>query len=149
MKMKRKAICALSTLLFLISLFSVAVPEGFALENASDYFSFTDVWATAQSLGKVRIDFDINATHQMLEVGAKKIYICEQQSNGKYAVVETYSSSDRPDFMNTNSAFGDGYVVYNGTPGVNYFATVELYARDSAGNETLVFDTNVVTAKWF
>ncbi len=147
MKMKRKAICALSTLLFLVSLFSVAVPEGFALANASDYFSVTDVWATAQSGGKVRIDFDINATHQMLEVGAKAIYICEQQSNGKYTIVETYTSDDRPDFINTKSAFGDGYVVYPGTPGVNYYAILELYARDSEGSETLAFSTKVVTAK--
>lgn len=145
--MKRKAICALSTVLFLISLFSVAVPEGLALENASDYFSVTDVWATAQSGGKVRIDFDINATHQMLEVGAKAIYICEQQSNGKYTIVETYTSDDRPDFINTKSAFGDGYVVYPGTPGVNYYGLLELYARDSEGSETLVFSTKVVTAR--
>lgn len=149
MKMKRKAICALSTILFLFSLFSVAVPEGLALENASDYFSYTDVWATAQSGGKVLVEFDINATHQMLEVGAKKIYICEQQSNGKYAVVETYTSDDIPSLMNTKSAFGGGEVTYQGTPGVKYFATLALYARDSEGNETLVFDTNVVTAKWF
>lgn len=147
MKMKRKAICALSTLLFLVSLFSVAVPEGFALANASDYFSVTDVWATAQSGGKILVEFDINATHQMLEVGAKKIYIYEQQSNGDYEIVKTYSSDEKPDFMNTNSAFGGGEVTYQGTPGVNYFATLALYARDRYGNETLYFDTKVVTAK--
>ncbi len=148
-KMKRKAICALSTLLFLASLFSITVPQALAYVDASDYFSYTDVWATAQSGGKVLVEFDINATHKMLEVGASKIYIYEQQSNGDYIIVHTYSRYDTPGLIDTNSSFGGGEVTYQGTPGVKYFATLALYAQDSAGNETLYFDTNVVTAKWF
>lgn len=144
--MKRRIASIFSALLFVVSLCSLAAPAQ-ATARSSDYFAATAVWGTALGSGKVQFDFDINATHQMLEVGAKKIYVCEQQSDGKYAIVKTYSSDDNPDFINTNSAFGDGYVVYQGTAGIKYYALFELYARDSSGSETLVFDTKVITAK--
>ncbi len=144
--MKKRAISILSLLLFVVSLLTLTIPSN-ASAQASDYFSATDVWATALSGGKVLVEFDVNATHKMLEVGASKIYICEQQSNGQYEVVKTYSRDEIPDFIDTNSSFGSGEVTYQGTPGVKYFATVALYAKDSEGNETLVCNTNKVTAK--
>lgn len=37
--------------------------------RASDYFSYTEVWATPQGNGKFIVEFDINATHRMDQLG--------------------------------------------------------------------------------
>ncbi len=144
--MKKRVFSLFGLVLFAACLLSLTIPVS-ATTQASDYFSATDVWATARDNYEIDFDFDINATHKMLEVGAKKIYVCELKDDGSCEVVKTYSREEMPKLINTNSAFADGYVTFKGTPGVRYFATIALYAKDSDGNETLVFDTNVVTAK--
>lgn len=119
-----------------------------AVATASDYFSCTAVYATALSGGKVLVEFDIDATHIMEEVGAKRVYIYEQQSDGSYSNVFTFRSDNYYSSMiDTNSAFGNGEVTYQGIPGRKYFATVAVYAKDSEGSETRYYDTNIVTAK--
>lgn len=145
--MKRKAVSILSLALFLASLLSLAAPCSAAQTRSSDYFFATDVWITAQEGGKILVEFDVNATCPMLEVGVKTFYIYEQQSSGNYKLVKTFSRYDTPGLINTNSFFADGEVTYQGTPGVKYYATAAFYAKDSAGSETLCFDTKVVTAR--
>ena len=61
--------------------------------RASDYFSYTEVWATPQGNGKFIVEFDINATHRMDQLGADKIYIWEQQSDGSYDNVKTFTKN--------------------------------------------------------
>lgn len=136
-------ICALLMLVSVPGLASASAPR------ASDYFSCTDVRAYAESGGKILIEFDINATHTMLEVGAKRVYIYEQQSDGSYVNVYTFNSESAYFYsamIDTNSAFGEGDLTYQGTAGKNYYATCALYARDSTGSQTLYQNTNVVTA---
>ena len=43
--------------------------------RASDYFAYTDVWTTCQGNGRFIIEFDINTTHIMQQVGAKSIVV--------------------------------------------------------------------------
>ena len=45
-----------------------------------------------QQRAEITSIFDIGATHKMSELGAKAIYIWEEQSNGDYEIVRTYSS---------------------------------------------------------
>ena len=92
--------------------------------------------------GRVAVEFDINATDIMQELGAEKIYIWEQQSDGSYENVKTYSSG----LIDKNTADAYRMITYYGTSGVKYYATVVLYAKDSSGSEKLYSNTRVVTA---
>ena len=78
----------------------------------------------------------------MQELGAEKIYIWEQQSDGSYENEKTYTSG----LIDKNTAAAYRMITYSGTPGVKYYATVVLYAKDSSGSEKLYSSTNVITA---
>mgnify|MGYP007087038226 CR=1 FL=1 len=143
--MKKRMISLACAFLLMINVCGAAAAG--ITPRASDYFSCTAVYATAMGGGKVLVEFDIDATHTMLEVGATDVYIYEQQSNGDYENVYTFTSDEYySDMMDTNSAFGNGEVTYQGISGRKYFATVAVYARDSKGSETRYYDTYVVTA---
>ena len=134
--------------LFLFSVNTFGIISASAASRASSYFWCTDVRAYAVGEGKVLVEFDIDATHIMEEVGAKRVYIFEQQSDGDYSIVYTFYSDDYySSMMDTNSAFGNGEVTYQGKPGVNYYAKCALYAKDSDGSETRYYNTQIVTAK--
>lgn len=144
--MKKRIISIFCSFLFVMSSFGITTAS--ALAMASDYFWYTCAYATALGGGKVLVEFDIDATHIMEEVGATDVYIYEQQSSGAYKNVYTFISDDYYSSMiDTNSAFGNGEVTYQGIPGRKYFATVAVYAKDSEGSETRYYDTNIVTAK--
>ncbi len=140
--MKKKLYRSLLLILCFTFLFGLVSNANAYSDRASSYFAFTEVWATRQGNGKFIVEFDINATHTMNELGAEKIYIWEQQSDGSYENVRTYTSGliDR----NTTSAYR--MITYSGTSGVKYYATVVLYAKDSDGSEKLYSSTNVITA---
>ena len=135
-------VCALLMVLGLPGAASAATPR------ASYYFSATDVRAYAPGNCQILIEFDIDATHTMLEVGAARVYIYGQQSDGSYDIVYTFDCTKEvyyDDMIDTNSMFGTGEVTYYGMPGVNYYAKCALYARDSNGSETRYYNTLVVT----
>lgn len=115
--------------------------------RASDYFGFTDVRAYAQSGGKILFEIDVDATHTMQEVGASEVYVYEQQSDGSWDIVYTFTKESHPSLIWTNSSCAYVDAVYQGTVGKTYFATVACYAKDSNGYECLYDDTPDVTAK--
>ena len=115
--------------------------------RASEYFGCTAVYAFALDDGEILIEYDIDPTHRMLECGARVIWIYEEQSNGKFEDVFTYHMDDYPEMIQHNSIIGDGEVTYQGTPGLQYYALVGVYAKDANGSETMYFYTNVVTAR--
>ena len=120
---------------------------GFASARASEYFSYTAVYAFAKDDGEILIEYDIDPTHKMLECGARAVWVYEQQSGGDYEEVFEYLMEDYPDMIQYDSIIGDGQVTYPGTPGKKYYALVALYAKDKYGSETISFYTNVVTAR--
>ena len=120
---------------------------GFASARASEYFSYTAVYAFAKDDGEILIEYDIDPTHRMLECGARVIWIYEGQNNSGYEVVRTYRMEDYPNMIQHNTIIGDGEVTYSGTPGKDYYALVGVYAKDQYGSETIYFETNVVTAR--
>ena len=136
--MKKKTIAIFFAILLITSI------SGFAVARASEYFSCTAVYATALDDGEVLIEYDIDPTHTMLECGARVIWIYEEQSNGKFEDVFTYHMDDYPEMIQHNSIIGDGEVTYQGTPGLQYYALVGVYAKDANGSETMYFYTNVV-----
>ena len=139
--MKQKFIrLIIFTLTFVILLGTVSASA--QSQRASDYFSYTRVVATPLGDGEFAVEFDINATHIMDRLGATEIVIWERQSNGSYEDVKTYTSG----LIDTNTSAAYRRVDYQGTPGVRYYATVALYAKDSSGIETLYSNTSVITA---
>ena len=143
--MKKRILSLLCAVCVLLSMPGVA----FAAEitpRASDYFGRTDVRAYAEGGGEILIEIDVDATHMMQEVGAEYVYIYEQQSNGRYEPVYTFSKYEDSSLVEYNSYFGYVDVTYQGTSGTKYFAYVGCYAKGRNGSETLYFQTNVVTA---
>ena len=141
--MRKRALSLLCAVLLLCSLPIFAC----AAEQASAYFGATDVRAYAESGGKILFEIDVDATHTMQEVGASEVYVYEQQSDGSWDNVYTFTSLSNPELVWANSSCAYVDAVYQGTVGKDYFATVACYARDSDGAEWLYFDTPVVTAK--
>lgn len=140
---KFKRICCF---LLTLSLASILALPAFASETASHYFSYTDFVAIANGDGSFVVEFDINATHTMQEVGAKEIKIWEQQSDGTYENVRTYTRHNTSGLIRQNTAFGYGTLTYAGTSGTKYYATAALYAKDANGDETLYAMTRTITA---
>lgn len=138
----RQASCLLLTLILSAAL---TLPV-FAAETSSDYFAYTDFFATAIGNGQVSVEFDINATRTMEEVGAKEIKIWEQQSDGTYKNVRTYTRYNTSGLIRNNTIAGYGEVIYNGTAGTKYYATGALYAKNADGDETLYAMTRTITA---
>ena len=142
--MKKRFLSLLFAALLLISLSTVV----YAIDaRASAYFGATSVRAYARSGGKILFEVDINATHTMQEVGASEIYVYEQQDDGSWDNVYTFTMDEHPYLIETNDFGACVDATYQGTVGKNYFGTVACYAKDSNGGEKLMFDTPVVTAK--
>ena len=139
--MRKRIVALVSICLLMVCLTS------FASARASEYFSYTAVYATALDDGEILIEYDIDPTHTMLECGARIIWIYEEQSNGEYEDVFEYRMEDYPDMIQHDTIIGDGEVTYPGTPGKDYYALVGVYAKDQYGSETIYFETNLVTAR--
>ena len=142
--MKRRLLSLLCAVILLVSLSTAAYASN---ARASAYFGATSVRAYAKSGGKILFEVDINATHTMQEVGASEIYVYEQQDDGSWNNVYTFTMDDHPYLIETNTAGAFVDATYQGTVGKNYFASVSCYAKDSSGTEKIMFDTYVVTAK--
>ena len=125
---------------------TLLVPAACAAENASYYFSVTSAVACAEADGKIYVEGDCMGTGMMDEIGIKSITIYEQQSDGYYDPVHTYTRYNTSGMIIYNNYEHFKSVTYQGTVGTKYFAEIAFYAKDSDGNETLYCDTNVVTA---
>ena len=142
--MKKRFLSLLFALLLLFGLSTAA----YAVDaRASDYFGYTSVRAYAKSGGKILFEIDIDATHTMQEVGASEIYVYEQQDDGSWDNVYTFTMDEHSYLIETNSMSACVDATYQGTVGKNYYAAVACYAKDSNGYECLYDDTPVVTAK--
>lgn len=143
--MKKQSIRFLALVTCLTMFFSSMVGVD-ATVKASDYFARTRVWATRQGGGDFIVEYDIVATDFMDDLGASVIFIMEEQSDGDFEVAYTFESEDMPELIEHDVDVAYGCVTYEGTPGTRYYATFGLYAKNSSGNETIYFDTNIITA---
>lgn len=144
--MKKRLLSLLCAVILLVSLSTAAYASN-AGARASAYFGATSVRAYAKSGGKILFEIDINATHTMQEVGASEIYVYEQQDDGSWDNVYTFTMDEHSYLIETNSIGACVDATYQGTVGKSYFATVACYARDSEGAEWIYDDTPDVTAK--
>lgn len=142
-KNSRHLICLSMALILALSLF---VPHACAAEQASDYFTSTSAVAYAEAGGKILIEADALATGTMDEIGFESITIYEQQSDGSYDDVRTYTRYNTSGMIRTNNVENFKAVTYQGTIGKKYFATIAFYAANDEGSETIYRDTYVVRA---
>ena len=91
----------------------------------SAYFSATDVRAYAKSGGKILFEVDIDATHTMQEVGASEIYVYEQQDDGSWDNVYTFTMDEHSYLIETNSIGACVDATYQGTVGKKYFGKLK------------------------
>ena len=144
MKKNTRRLCGLAVALTLA--LSIMIPMACAAEQASDYFAGTSAVAYAEANGQIYIEGDCSGTDIMDEIGIKTIIIYEQQSDGYYDDVYTYTRYNTSGMIAYNDYEHFKSVTYQGTVGKKYYAEIGFYAKDSDGNETLYHDSNIVTA---
>lgn len=116
----------------------------FASQQESKYISATWAIATAVGNGKIDIDFSIDGTGTMNSIGATTIQVYK----GDGTPVKTFSYTDDgcEDMMATKTYTHSSYVTFQGTPGINYYAVVTMYAGNSTGHDTSSYTTRTVKA---
>lgn len=144
--MKRKILRMLTLALSCVMILSITATAFATSTRASAYFALTDAWTTPTGNGSFIVEFDVTTTHIMQEVGASKIMIWEQQSNGTYSNVKTFTSDNTSGLIDTNESCAYASVTYRGKSGTKYYTTVVFYAKDSKGSEKIYHDTAVFTA---
>ena len=142
MKKRLTQILALSVLVVLcLSTSTLAAPR-----RASLYLDDYYVNSAALS-GRVVIEFDVDATKTVSQVGAGCIVLQEKNSSGKWTNVAYYYPVDYPDMVAYNRSSHEGSVTYYGTVGNQYRGIVTVYAKDANGEDSRDITTYAVRAR--
>lgn len=144
--MKRKILRMLTLSLSCIMLFTISATAFATSTRASEYFSYTEVLPIATGNGNITVEFEVNATRVMQEVGVSKIMIWERQSDGTYDNVKTFTRYNTSGMIEYNSSFISSSVSYKGNSGTKYYATAVFYAKNSSGSEEIYSNSRVITA---
>lgn len=145
--MKRRLVALMLTVLTVVGMVTCVPAHAAAEPRASEYFASTGVFAYAKGNGRIKIEVDVAATHEMLEVGASIVHIYEQNADGTSTRVATFRKADNPYMVEHDSFFAYIDVYYDSAiPGRQYYAIVGCFAMNSAGSEILYFTSNLVTA---
>ena len=134
---KKKLLVALLAVVLVFAMSATALASDIQPYRASDYLGTYGASITAQANKQMRVYFSVVATGLMDEVGADHITI-EKKVNGVWTYDRTISHEDDGyEHMMTSNAAGYAAAVYfTGTVGVEYRATVTVYAGDSTGSDT-------------
>lgn len=125
--------------LILVMSFCLAIPVAAAEKPApysSSFFGSRDAYLWRTSSTSCEAWFEVTAMRGMTELGAKYIDI-ERSSDGvNWYVVKTYDRDDYSNLIKYNTSNHTSYVVFNDMePGYQYRMYVQLYAKDSSGNQ--------------
>lgn len=117
----------------------LAIPVAAAEEvapYASNFFMSRDAYLWRTSDTSFQAWFEVTAVRGMTELGAKYIDI-ERSSDGvNWRVVKTYDRDDFSNLIKYNTVNHCSYVTFTEMePGYQYRMYVELYAKDSSGNQ--------------
>ncbi len=134
--MKKRAIRLVAIIIVLILLLSHAA---FASMEASHYLSYYNAYIT-KSGNTVKVNFVVQGTKVMDQIGATEVYLYERTSNaGSWTLVQTYLSTDpayTSDMIDSNASFKDDYVSYSGNSSYQYMAYVTVYAEKDGGSDS-------------
>ena len=142
MKKRLTQILALSVLVVLCLSTSALATARRASLYLDDYY----VNSAALS-GRVVIEFDVDATKTVSQVGAGCIVLQEKNSSGKWTNVAYYYPVDYPDMVAYNRSSHEGSVTYYGTVGNQYRGIVTVYAKDANGEDARNITTSAVIAR--
>lgn len=131
MRISKQKLISLSLCVIILA-FTLAIP---ASARASAYFSYTNVYADDIGSGTIRIKVHVLGTGTMQEIGATQVIVYEEQSDGSYDPVRTYTRNNYPSLISYNRASHISYVTHYGTPGKSYYALCAFYAKNSTGSQ--------------
>ena len=132
MKITKKKIISLSLCIIML-FFTLAIP---ASARASAYFSYTNVFAEDIGNGTISIKVHVLGTGTMQQIGASQVIVYEEQSDGSYEPVATYTKETYyPPLVSYNRASHLSYVTHYGTPGKSYYALWAFYAKNKNGSQ--------------
>lgn len=131
MKISKQKIISLSLCIVML-VFVLAIP---ASARASAYFNYTNVYVDDKGNGTIRIQVHVIGTGTMQEIGATQVIVYEEQSDGSYDPVRTYTKNECPSLISYNRASHISYITHYGTPGKSYYALCAFYAKNSSGSQ--------------
>lgn len=124
--MKKLVSRSLAALLLLVFCCSLSVPAG-ASVYSSEYLSTFNGKITARGDGELKISYSVTATRTLEELGISEIVV-EKRMGTSWLEAETYTDSDYPEFIATDSRSLDGYILYDGVVGLEYRAKITAFA---------------------
>lgn len=155
--MKKRSIRFLSSLLLLCMVSSLfcafATAANDTSENCSDdnrsslYLDSYRAGVTPVANGKLVISVDVSACRNCTQLGSDDIYLYESTDGVTFHLVRHYEYQDYPDMMDSGWDYYDSPVTYQGTVGRYYYANVYIYAADSNGSDSRMYETSIVRAR--
>ena len=140
--MKRKTAVIAVILAFILAV----SPLASALETrASEYISCYSASAYAKGNGKIEIIFSITGTGpDMDQIGVSTITIYEE--DGTYVDTLRYLEEEYENLMAYDTWYMDDSVMFQGVPGVKYYARLVFYVAKGSGSDFRYYFTNTVKA---
>ena len=102
---------------------------------------------TPKANGKLVISVDVSACRNCTQIGSDDIYLYESTDGVTFRLVRHYEYQDYPDMMGSGWDYCYDPVTYQGTVGRYYFANVYVYAADSSGSDSRMYQTSIVRAR--
>ena len=140
--MKRK----LAVVAILLVIIIAVSPVASALEpRASEYISCYSARPLAEGNGKLRIYFSITGTGgDMDKIGVSSITIYKE--DGTEVDSFGYLEEGYENLMAYDTWYMNDSMIFQGVPGVKYYARVVFYVVKGAGSDYRFYTTNTVTA---
>lgn len=111
--------------------------------RSSDYLDSYVCSVEPVSGGKIIVSVAVDAIVNATMIGASDIYLYESSDNLHFTCVEHFNYEDYPDMMGSGRHFNDDVVTYDGTVGRYYYARVYVYAGNSTGYDSKIYETLV------
>ena len=137
--MKKKIISLLLAVFMLIGITSVSaayIPEPEINPQASLQLSAYSITLEPLGNGEMYIDFTVLGTDVMDKIGIFSLVIEERTPGGAWDDFDILYGYTHPEFYHYNSAGYLGDYCFDGTVGMQYRATIVVYAEDSRGCDT-------------
>ena len=111
--------------------------------RSSDYLDSYVCSVTPKSGGEIVVSASVHAVVNATMIGASDIYLYESSDNLHFTCIEHFNYEDYPNMMGSGRHFNDDVICYDGTVGKYYYARVYVYAGNSTGYDSKVYETSV------
>lgn len=125
--LKSFSICFLVIAMISTTAFA-ATPSNPVNPQANKYILKTTVGIVPMGNGKIEVDFAVTAMGKMIDVGATRVTIYDE--NGKSVAIYRYTDSGYGYMIGHNKYTHTASVTYQGVSGQRYYAIVSFYAGE-------------------